>query len=423
MWAFQATLTAAPTRYWAGKPQALEVVVRVDGRAYQFLGQGASGYRTTFAMAEEQSYPVRYTFQQPVAGWKRPALANSMGWKTGPAPFKSEPGRPGTAWTGRDVWVRRKANLAGAFVVLLWHDDNAEVYLNGVLLTKRAGADGQCDHIDVPAAGRAALCQGDNVLALNCANPQSGAHLDAGLYEELPAPRLPTARQMGVAVAATQTTSTFAASPVRLTVNFLSSLLLNELETVARPVSYVTFTAVAPNGQPHPTQVLLAEAGTLASDTPYQEVAARAGAAGPLRWQALGTVAQPVLAKTGDGRRIDWGYAYLAAPVGALLGTGVPQILKTTFASTRALPAAGPACAVPAQRVAQAAVLDLGHVAAQPVEKHLLLGYDEQYAVQYFGQNLRPWWRRGPATTMEQALAAAEADYARLRQKATAFGQ
>jgi len=427
VWAFQDTLTAAPTRHWTGKPQALEGVVRVDGRAYQFLGQGAPEYRAVFATAEEKPYPALYTFQQPVAGWERPAFANAVSWKTGPAPFNSEPGQPGTAWTGHDVWVRRNASLAGLptgkLVVLLWHDDDAEVYLNGVLLAKRAGANGQYDRIDVPAAGRAALRRGDNVLALHCANPQGGAHLDAGLYEELPTPRLPTARQTGVAVTATQTTYTFAAGPVRLTVSFLSPLLLDELETVARPVSYVTFTATAADGKPHPTQVLLTEAGTLASDTPYQEVAARAGAAGDLRWQALGTTAQLVLAKNGDDRRIDWGYAYLAAPAGALLGTGVPQALKAAFAGTGALPAAGPARAVPAQRGAQAAVLDLGPVAATPAEKHLLLGYDEQYAVQYFGQNLRPWWRRDPATTMDQALAAAETDYARLRQKATAFDQ
>jgi hypothetical protein len=68
-------------------------------------------------------------------------------------------------------------------------------------------------------------------------------------------------------------------------------------------------------------------------------------------------------------------------------------------------------------------VLDLGAVAAKPAERHLLLGYDEQDAVQYFGQNLRPWWRRAAGMTMDKALQAAEADYPRLRQKASAFDQ
>ncbi len=428
VWAFQDTLAAAPTRHWTGQAQALEGVVRVDGRAYQFLGQTAPEYRALIPTAEEKPYTARYTFAAPAVGWERRTFANAVSWKTGPAPFTNDPARPGTAWTGHDVWVRRSVTLVGPLPtgpleLLLWHDDDAEVYLNGVLLARQAGANGQYEHFAVPAAARAALHQGPNVLAMHCANPQGGAHLDAGLYEEIQAPRLPSARQTAVAVTATQTTYTFAAGPVQLTVSFLSPLLLDELETAARPVSYVTFAAAAADGQAHPTQVLLTEAGTLASNTPYQDVVARPGQAGGLRWQALGTTAQPVLATAGDNVRIDWGYAYLAAPGAAALGTGAPQALKTVFAKTGALPATGPPRPAPAQRVAQAAVLDLGAVAAAPTERHLLLGYDEQYAVQYFGQNLRPWWRRDPAATMDKALQAAEADYVRLRQKATAFDQ
>ncbi|MEJ7664903.1 MAG: DUF4964 domain-containing protein [Hymenobacter sp.] len=47
VWAFQDTLAAGPTRHWTGTPQSLEGVVRVDGRAYQFMGQAVpavSGY-------------------------------------------------------------------------------------------------------------------------------------------------------------------------------------------------------------------------------------------------------------------------------------------------------------------------------------------------------------------------------------------
>jgi hypothetical protein len=142
-----------------------------------------------------------------------------------------------------------------------------------------------------------------------------------------------------------------------------------------------------------------------------------------LHWQAVGTTSQRVLGKAGDNLRIDWGYAYLAAPGATLLSTGVPQALKTAFAQKGTVPATAKPTSGQAQRVAQAAVLDLGQVAAQPAERHLLLGYDEQQAVQYFGQNLRPWWRRAAGMSMDKALQAAEADYPRLRQKAHAFDQ
>jgi hypothetical protein len=428
VWSFQDELAAAPTRHWTGAPQSLEGVVRVDGKAYQFMGQAAPQYRAIIPTAPEQGYRARYTFKQPAAGWEKPGFAAAGSWLEGAAPFTDNQGVPGTRWTTKDVWVRRTVRLAsphptGELRVLMQHDDDAEVYLNGTLLTKQAGANNSYDFFTIPAAARQSLRAGDNVLALHAANPQGGAYLDAGLYEALPAPAaLPLARQTGASVTATQTAYTFAAGPVTLKVNFLAPLLLDELETVARPVSYFTCTATATDGQAHPTQVLLTEAGTLATNTPYQTVAAQPGQAGGLRWSALGTTEQPVLAKAGDGQRIDWGYAYLAGPSAAKFSVGNPEALKAAFAKTGIL-AASALAQGQAQRVAQAAVLDLGRVAAQPAEQHLLLGYDEQYAVQYFGQNLRPWWRRDPAMTMGKALVAAEADYARLRQKATAFDQ
>ena len=428
VWAFQEGLAAAPTRHWTGEPQRLEGVVRVDGQAYQFLGQAEPQYRAVVPTVREQPYQARYTFAGPAAGWEKPGFAAASGWQQGPAPFTDNPSEHGTNWTGGDIWVRRTVRVAdprttGELRLLMEHDDDVEVYLNGVLLTRQTGFNSKYDFFPIPPEARQALRAGDNLLALHARSPQGGEYLDAGLYETLPAPApLPLARQTSAILTATQSTYTFAAGPVTLKVNFLSPLLLDELETVARPVSYVTCTATAADGKAHATQVLLSEAGTLASNTPYQPVATRPGQGGGLRWQAVGTTAQPVLATAGDNVRIDWGYAYLAAPGAATLSTGSPQALKTAFAKTGRLPAAAPATG-PAQQVAQAAVLDLGAVAAAPAERHLLLGYDEQYAVQYFGQNLRPWWRRDAAMTMEKALAAAEADYPRLRRKAHEFDQ
>ncbi len=433
-WAFQDELSAGPTRHWTGQEQSLEGVVRVDGRAYQFLGQSPALRRTLIPTVREQPYQARYTLQAPAAGWEKPGFDAGQ-WATGPAPFSDNADLKGTRWTEGDVWVRRTVTIAnpkttGKLRLYMWHDDAAEVYLNGVLLTRQPRWNTDYEYFDLPEAARQTLRAGENVLAMHANSPMGGEYLDAGLYEDLPQVQLPRARQTAATVTATQTTYTFAAGPVQLTVNFLSPLLLTELETLARPVSYVSCTARAIDGKPHPTQVLLTEAGTLASNTPFQEVrsrpgaAATAGPAGNLRWQAVGTTAQPVLATKGDNVRIDWGYAYLAAAGPATLGSGAPAALKTAFAQTGALPPTGATKPLtgPAQRVAQAAVLDLGAVTqAKPAERHLLLGYDEEFAVQYFGQNLRPWWRRDPAMTMPRALQAAEAAYPRLRQQCTDF--
>lgn len=430
LWSFRDTLNAAPTRHWTGEAQPLEGVVRVDGKAYQMLGQAPPLYRAIIPMAAEVPYSARYTFEAPAAGWEQLAFAAAKAWPTGPAPFTNERGQPGTRWTSRDVWARHELNLTGPLptgklVLLLLHDDDAEVYLNGVLLRKQAGANNRYDQFAVPDAARAALRRGDNVLAMHCVNPQGGARLDAGLYEVTPplAP-LAAAHQTSVTTTATQTSYSFEAGGVRLTVEFLSPLLLSELETVARPVSYLTFNARSADGRSHQVQVLLTASGTLATNSPYQRVAAEAGQGGALSWQAVGTVTQAVLGKAGDNVRIDWGQAYLASPAGARLASGAPALLKTVFTKTGALPGLvkNAAAAGQAQLTAVAAVLDFGAV-NQPAERHLLLGYDNPYAVQYFGQNLRPWWRRDPTMTMPKALQAAEADYARLRQQCAAFDQ
>ena len=430
LWSFQDTLSAGPTKHWTGDAQPLEGVVRVDGRSYQLLGQTAAPLRAIIPIAAETPYAARYTFEAPAAGWEQPAFAPAASWPTGPAPFTNNTSQAGTQWTSRDVWARRSLNLsgplpAGKLVLLLLHDDDAEVYLNGVLLLKQAGANSSYDRFALPDAARAALRQGDNLLAMHCANPQGGAYLDAGLYEAGPAPtRLPRARQTGVTVTATQTTYSYEAGPVRLTAQFLSPLLLDKLETLARPISYLTFRARSADGKSHQVQVLLTASGALATNTPYQRVASSAGQAGTLRWQAVGTTKQAVLGQSGDNMRIDWGQAYLAAPIGtSKVGVGTPQALKTTFTRTGALPAATPsqpASGSQGQNTALATVLELGQV-NQPTERHLLLGYDTPYAVQYFGQNLRPWWRRDPAMTMAKALQAAEAEYPRLRQQCAAF--
>ena len=42
---------------------------------------------------------------------------------------------------------------------------------------------------------------------------------------------------------------------------------------------------------------------------------------------------------------------------------------------------------------AMAVAFDLGNVGADPVERHLILAYDQIYAIEYFHKPLRPYWR------------------------------
>jgi len=67
-----------------------------------------------------------------------------------------------------------------------------------------------------------------------------------------------------------------------------------------------------------------------------------------------------------------------------------------------------------------AVAFDLGKVGADPIERHLILAYDQIYAIEYFHQPLRPYWqlKRAKATGL---LDEAERSYASLLKRCETF--
>jgi hypothetical protein len=432
IWSTSDKLYQTPTKHWTGRNHPLDGILRVDGQAYQFLGAPQPTYAPVVPTGEGAGYPAAYTTDPPAAGWER-AEFNATGWKTGTAPFGSttvgnHPVPPRTEWKGDTIWVRREVDLSNAagkkLLLRLSHNDDARVYLNGVLAYEKEGI--SPDYVTVPLAAEAlrAVRPGRNVLAMWCRSVQGGAFIDAGIVEEKSEIPLPTAEQTAVKVTATQTRYDFTAGPVDLTVTFTTPLLLDNLEVLSRPVSYVTFTMKTNDGQPHETQVYFAASGVLATNTDTQEVVAQRSEGGGLLLQSVGTKDQPVLKRKGDNVRIDWGYAYLAVPAGpnVSVATASPNFLKTNFLVRGKFPAAPAVPATPARDVTMAAVLETKELGTQPVTQHVLLAYDDVESVQYFGQNLKAWWRR-KGQTIEAALAAAEAEYPKLLKACAATDQ
>ena len=142
-------------------------------------------------ISHEKAQTWSYTFTTPHAGWELPDFDDSS-WKQGPGAF----GSPGmgnttvrTVWTTPDIWIRRTFNLdkppAGNTQVLIYHDEDAEVYINGILAAKTKGFVG--DYIVVPLtpAGKTALQVGRNVLAVHCHQTAGGQCIDVGLGAKL----------------------------------------------------------------------------------------------------------------------------------------------------------------------------------------------------------------------------------------------
>ena len=71
--------------------------------------------------------------------------------------------------------------------------------------------------------------------------------------------------------------------------------------------------------------------------------------------------------------------------------------------------------------VALAYANDLGKVGAKTVSDYILLAYDDIYSIQYFGDNLRPYWNRNGDKTITGQMEAAADEYNTLMAKCSSF--
>jgi hypothetical protein len=231
----------------------------------------------------------------------------------------------------------------------------------------------------------------------------------------------PAMEQVSREVTPTRTIYGFESAGIHLTLTFLTPALPRDLDILSRPVTYISFDARSTDSRPHAVSLYFDAASNIAVNTPEQRVIWSRHRLGDLETVRIGSADQPVLAKSGDNLRIDWGYLYLAVPKGEVAATNRTardEFAKTgDFPDTDDLDMPRPA----AENTPLAATrFDLGQVTATPVTRHLLLAYDDIFAIEYFQRKLRPYWRRkgmDPAAL----LRAAEKDYPSLRERCIQF--
>ncbi len=236
----------------------------------------------------------------------------------------------------------------------------------------------------------------------------SVVHIDQQAYRILGSEPtdLPVLEQTRVSVLPTRTEYEFEGAGVALMLTFMTPALPDDLDVLARPVTYVTYTVRATDGKPHAVDILFRAAGEIAVNSPEQQVNATRYSVGLLTTVKIGSTAQPVLAKAGDDLRIDWGYFHVA----------ILQAADTTVAvdsPSGLLPAAG-------KNVGAVVTFDLDCVTSRPVSRWLLLAYDDLYSIQYMKKNLRPYWRRN-GWQAEDLLTASAKDYPALCARCRAF--
>jgi beta-galactosidase len=144
------------------------------------------------AFAADAKAAWRYALDAPPAGWLEPGFDDTA-WKSGEAGFGVEvpASRPRTPWTTPDIWLRCAFALAeedpGQLKLLVHHDEDVEVYLNGVLVLKKGGFTVKYEEFPLSEAGRKALRKGRNVLAVHCHQIAGGQYVDVGIAAD-PAP-------------------------------------------------------------------------------------------------------------------------------------------------------------------------------------------------------------------------------------------
>ncbi|MFO0841056.1 MAG: glycoside hydrolase family 2 TIM barrel-domain containing protein [Gemmataceae bacterium] len=153
--------------------------------------------RPLVATSRDEGQPWRYTLAKPVTGWEKPDFDDAK-WAKGPGGFGTK-GTPGavvrTEWRTKEIWLRREFNLesmpTGKLVVLMHHDEDAEVYVNGVLAVSTRGFISDYEEFPISPEAAKALKKGKNVLAVSCKQTGGGQYIDVGLAEvvELLTPR------------------------------------------------------------------------------------------------------------------------------------------------------------------------------------------------------------------------------------------
>ena len=232
----------------------------------------------------------------------------------------------------------------------------------------------------------------------------------------------PAMPQTALQVTPLQTKYTFEAAGVRLQATFLSPAIPTDLDLLATPVTYLTWSVSTTDGQPHSVEIFLGVDARIAINSADQEVNWRRGEVGNLEVLSVGSSEQRVLARAGDDLRADWGYFHLVIPTDSQAMTSVADGSVAEFIKSGAI-ARDDDFDQPrsANRAPLMAVAEKIQVTSGPAaERHVGLAFTQPFAIEYLNRRLRPYWKRNGKTVQAMLLEAMQG-YASAVSKSDAF--
>lgn len=245
---------------------------------------------------------------------------------------------------------------------------------------------------------------------------------NAEVYYTEPAPM----RQIALQVTPLSTRYVFEADGVTLSVDFTTPLLLDDLELISRPASYVRFDVRATDGRAHDVELYFDVSGEWCVNDSDQPVVWGEASTEGLRLLHIEHADQRMLTRSGDDLRIEWGRFYLAcreaegtdAQIGPasmrkafVRGEPIAETAESGFAMPRAVRDGYPAMSVS---------FALGSIGSGAVSRLVALAYDDVLSVEYFGDKRPAYWRRN-GMTADLMIAAAFAEHDTIVQRCEAF--
>lgn len=257
--------------------------------------------------------------------------------------------------------------------------------------------------------------------------PISGLiRIDGKTYRFLgakPRRNVPAMDQVSVTVSPTHTVYTFTAGGVGLGLTFFTPALPDDVDVMARPVTYLSWDVKSADAAKHEVSIFLDCDPVLGVDDNTQEVVWGRAQAGTLTILSVGSRDQRVLERSGDNLRGDWGYFHLAVPSSEQALTVVSKDPLGSFVESGRLPDSDDLDMPSTPRTGAAhlaVVLPITLDGAQTQSRHVLLSYTQPYSIEYLNQRLRPYWRRR-GDTPQQMLQTAETQFKDLEQRGQKF--
>ncbi|MCH8978452.1 MAG: glycoside hydrolase family 2 [Armatimonadetes bacterium] len=141
---------------------------------------------TVLPTSEQERQSWRVTTSEPDGYWFSRGFDDSA-WTVAEGGFGARgtlAPNVGFEWTTSDIWIRREFELSsvpGGLALRIWHDEDAEVFVNGVMVASFERWVDEYIIFPLEVGKRSLFKAGKNTIAVHCRQTSGGQFIDVGL--------------------------------------------------------------------------------------------------------------------------------------------------------------------------------------------------------------------------------------------------